>query len=132
MSIDGQLQNVFHYDLLISLSKVKLGFMFMKHYAHNRCEPSIEVIMKMGSNGGPFFVLFLCVCFCVVFFCFLFCLFFFVLFFLFCFFIFFWGGGGGQGGCERERRIEVIVKIKKKNRGRGQVRVDVNEELKFL
>ena len=62
-----------------------------------------------------------------------------------------WGGGGGsgrgQGGCER--RIEVFVKIPKKNfggegvggggrgvsgRGRvgGGVRVDVNEELKFL
>ena len=26
--------------------------MFMKHYAPNRCEPSIEVFMKMGSNGG--------------------------------------------------------------------------------
>ena len=51
--------------------------------------------------------------------------------------------GGGQGGCER--RIEVFVKIKKINifwggragvgsRGRvgGGVRVDVNEELKFL
>ena len=24
----------------------------MKHYAPNRCEPSFEVIMKMGSNGG--------------------------------------------------------------------------------
>ena len=63
------------------------------------------------------------------------------------------GGGGGQGGYER--RIEVFVKIKKKKkfclgggggggvRGRGRVggsgegsgwrvRVDVNEELKFL
>ena len=58
------------------------------------------------------------------------------------------GGGGGQGGCER--RIEVFGKIQKKNflggggvrwggggwvggsgLGRG-VRVDVNEELKFL
>ena len=48
-------------------------------------------------------------------------------------------GGGGQGGCER--RIEVFVKIQKKKigggggRGRGRVwgvRVDVNEELKFL
>ena len=41
------------------------------------------------------------------------------------------GGGGGQGGCER--RIEVFVKIQKKIIffGRG-VRVDVNEELKFL
>ena len=48
------------------------------------------------------------------------------------------GGGGRQGGCER--RIEVFVKIQKKiggggGRGRGRVwgvRVDVNEELKFL
>ena len=60
------------------------------------------------------------------------------------------GGGSerGQGGCER--RIEVFLKIQKKNffkgggrggggsrgvsgRGRGGgVRVDVNEELKFL
>ena len=49
-------------------------------------------------------------------------------------------GWGGQGGCER--RTEVFVKIKKKyffffqgggGRGRvGGVRVDVNEELKFL
>ena len=45
---------------------------------------------------------------------------------------------GGQGGCER--RIEVFVKIqKKKIFGGGSVggsgwgvRVDVNEELKFL
>ena len=62
-----------------------------------------------------------------------------------------WGGGGGrgrgQGGCER--RIEVFVKIQKKKilgggsvgggvggggggGGGGGVRVDVNEELKFL
>ena len=76
--------------------KVKLELMFMKHYAPNRCEPSIEVIMKMGvqweegwvGRGGS-------------------------------------GFEGCQGGCERERRIEVIVKIKKKNRGRGgQVRMD--------
>ena len=57
------------------------------------------------------------------------------------------GGGGrgrGQGGCEQ--RIEVFVKIQKKNffggggsggqwEGSGLgggVRVDVNEELKFL
>ena len=45
-------------------------------------------------------------------------------------------GWGGQGGCER--RIEVFVKIQKKKiggglgGGRGGVRVDVNEELKFL
>ena len=62
------------------------------------------------------------------------------------------GGGGGvegrvglgvQGGCER--RMEVFVKIQKKKKsgggsgggtvgggGGGGVRVDVNEELKFL
>ena len=40
---------------------------------------------------------------------------------------------GCQGGCERERRIEVIVSIKKIGGvGSGQVRVDVNEEFKFL
>ena len=46
--------------------------------------------------------------------------------------------GGGQDGCER--RIEVFVKIQKKNLGGGGggggrvggVRMDVNEELKFL
>ena len=58
---------------------------------------------------------------------------------------FFFGGGGrgrGQGGCER--RIEVFVKIFFWGGGRrgvggsvggvglGGVRVDVNEELKFL
>ena len=50
-----------------------------------------------------------------------------------------WGGGGGQVGCER--KIAVFVKIQKKNlggggvrggSGGGGVRVDVNEELKFL
>ena len=46
------------------------------------------------------------------------------------------GLGGSQGGCER--RIEVFVKIQKKKLflgGGGSgwgVRVDVNEELKFL
>ena len=46
-------------------------------------------------------------------------------------------GLGGQGGCEL--RIEVFVKIQKKNFWGGGgggvgggVRVDVNEELKFL
>ena len=61
--------------------------MFMKHYAPNRFEPSIEVIMKMGvqwGGGSGFFF----------------------------FFFFFFGGGGCQGRCERERRILVIVKIK--------------------
>ena len=53
-----------------------------------------------------------------------------------------WGGGGrvgGQSGCER--KIEIFVKIQKKNFWGGGgggggvgggVRVDVNEELKFL
>ena len=59
---------------------------------------------------------------------------------------FFWGGWGGVGGgigvggqSGRERRIEVFVKIQKKiffflgGGGSGWgVRVDVNEELKFL
>ena len=48
------------------------------------------------------------------------------------------GGWGGQGGCEQ--RIEVFAKIQKKiffflgggGGGGGGVRVDVNEELKFL
>ena len=50
-------------------------------------------------------------------------------------------GGGGQGGCGR--RIEVFVKIQKTNGSEGGVRgggggsgwgvrVDLNEELKFL
>ena len=44
--------------------------------------------------------------------------------------------GGGQGRCEQ--RSEVFVKIKKKNVmggggfRLGGIRVDVNEELKFL
>ena len=50
-----------------------------------------------------------------------------------------WVGLGGQSGCER--RSEVFVKIQKKKLGGegvggggggGGVRVDVNEELKFL
>ena len=59
-------------------------------------------------------------------------------------FFFFWGGGGGgggSGGCDR--RIEVCGKIHTKifrvgggregsGGGVGLVRVDVNEELKFL
>ena len=64
-------------------------------------------------------------------------------------FFFFWGGGGrsggGGGGGGREgvggHRVDVnkvFVKIKKKKKigwvglGGGGVRVDVNEELKFL
>ena len=53
-----------------------------------------------------------------------------------------WGGGFGLGGCEQ--RSEAFVKIQKKmffffggggGGGRGEgggVRVDVNEEVKFL
>ena len=33
------------------LRKLKLGFMFMKHYAPNRCEPSIEAL-NFGGGGG--------------------------------------------------------------------------------
>ena len=61
----------------------------------------------------------------------------------------FWGGGGSVGGSGRvggqsgcERRIEIFLKIQKKKFGGGWsvggggvgggVRVDVNEELKFL
>ena len=50
-----------------------------------------------------------------------------------------WGGGGLCGGQDRcERRIEVFVKIQKKKivffffGGGGGVRMDVNEEMKFL
>ena len=102
--------------------------MFMNYYAPNRCEPSIEALN----------------------------------FFFFFFFFFFGGGGGGdQGRCERrsevfvkfqkkkyffffgggrgegrgqgkhEQRSEVFVKIQKKIWREG-VRMDVNEELKFL
>ena len=60
------------------------------------------------------------------------------------YFFFFGGGGGGGGGLGRgqggcESRIEVFWKIQKKKLGGGGgvgsgwgVRVDVNEELKFL
>ena len=30
----------------------KLEFMFIKHYAPNRCEPKIEVIVKMPKKVG--------------------------------------------------------------------------------
>ena len=57
--------------------------MFMKHYAPNRCEPSNEVIMKMGVQWG--------------------CCFFVFFFFLL---LFFFLGGGGVGGV----RVDVNVK----------------------
>ena len=82
----------------INENNYELEFMFMKHYAPNRCEPSIEALI-----------------------------FFFDFFFLILFF-FFWGGGGSgrvgvggqgvsvgggvQGRCEL--RSEVFVKIQKK------------------
>ena len=31
---------------------MKLEFMFMKHYAPNRCEPSIEALNNSGGGGG--------------------------------------------------------------------------------
>ena len=45
----------------------KLEFMFMKHYAPDRCEPRIVVIAKMKEKKFVFF------------------------------FFFFFGGGGGSG-----------------------------------
>ena len=113
-------------------SKVQLELMFMKHYAPNRClyikvaklrtgvgsaemshlqNCSLKIYLKraLGGGGGRF-----------------------------------GGGGGGQDGCER-RIKKKFVKIQKKNWGGGGgrvrggglvggggVRVDVNEELKFL
>ena len=82
--------------------------MFMKHYAPNRCEPSIEALNSRGEGGGQgrceqrseVFVKFQNICF---------------FFFFFCFF--FGGGGGGQNRCER--RSEVFVKLKKNSRGGG-------------
>ena len=118
----------------------ELEFMFMKHYAPNRCEPSIEALIFIFGGGGggvradvngEVFVKFLN-------------------FFFFYFFFFFLGGGGGHvrgggGGRGRcERRSEVFVRIqKKKLGGSGErseevfvvwwgFRVDVNEELKGL
>ena len=51
-----------------------------------------------------------------------------------------WGsgwGGGGQGRCEQRSEVFVKIQKKKKNPGGGVglgggVRMDVNEELKFL
>ena len=113
-------------------------YMFMKPYAPNRCEPSIEALNFLfiffwrGDQGrcerrSEVFVK--------------------IQFF---FFLFFLGGGGsggrvgGQGRCEQ--RSEVFVKINKKmggvrSGGGGRVgrgvwlggfRMDVNEELTFL
>ena len=55
--------------------------MFMKHYAPNRCEPSIEALnFFWGEQGGGR------------------CERRRVFFFFFFFFFFFWGGGGGGSG----------------------------------
>ena len=92
----------------------KLEFMFMKHYAPNRCEPSIEFRTGLGGQGR-------CEQRSEVF----------VKIQKKKIFFFFggggeWvrsgrgggGGGGSQGGCKQ--RIEVFVKIqKKKNWGGG-------------
>ena len=41
------------YEPLAQVSlKVKLEFMFMKHYAPNRCEPSIEALNFFWGEGG--------------------------------------------------------------------------------
>ena len=77
--------------------------MFMKHYAPNRCQPSIEALNFRGEGDqgrcerrSEVFVKFM---------------FFFVV-------VFFWGeGGGGHGRCEQ--RSEVFVKIQKKILGGG-------------
>ena len=39
---------------ILCIKKKELEVIFMKHYAPNRCEPSIEVIMKIGVqwDGG--------------------------------------------------------------------------------
>ena len=86
-------------------------FMFMKYYAPNRCEPSIEAL-NFGGGGdqgryerrSEVFVKFQKK---NIYF-FLFFIFFFIYLF---FFFFFWGGGGGSG---------------------PGVRVDVNGEVKVL
>ena len=101
----------------ILYNESQLELMFMKHYAPNRCLyiKVAKLRTGVGRGGGR------------------------------------WGGGGGvgvglggQSGCEL--RIEVFVKIQKKKLGGGGggsvwgggggvgggVRVDVNEELKFL
>ena len=39
------------------------------------------------------------------------------------------GGSGGQGGCERKKKNWLVSRV---GLGGGGVRVDVNEELKFL
>ena len=80
--------------------------MFMKHYAPNRCEPSIEVIMKLGvqwgrrgSGGGR-------------------------------------GGGQGGCERRSEVIVKIQKQFRGGGRedlvGGGVVRVDVNEELKLL
>ena len=81
--------------------------MFMKHYAPNRCEPSIEVIMQMGVQWVGFGFWGGCQGGCererrievIV--------------------KIKKNGGGGSGQGEYERRFEVFVKMQKKNRGGG-------------
>ena len=63
--------------------------MFMKHYAPNRCEPSIEALNFRGGGGGGF-----------------------VKFQKKIYFIFFLGGGGGWGGRVRGVRVDVNGEVK--------------------
>ena len=80
--------------------------MLMKHYAPNRCEPSIEVIMKMGVSGFLGASGWKCRI-----------------------------GGGGGGGCERRIKVFVKIPPKNSGRGGGAgggVRVDVNGEVTVL
>ena len=92
--------------------------MFMKHYAPNRCEPSIEALNFRGRG-----TLGRCERRSEVFVKFIF------------FFFFFGGGGSGQGGgvmVDVNREVNFLSKFKKKMLGGGGgVRMDVNEELKF-
>ena len=96
--------------------------MFMKHYAPNRCEPSIEALnfRERGDQGRLNIYLFS--------------------FFFSFFFFFFWGGGGG----EVRMNVNEELKFLKKNQEffflffffffffwGGGVRVDVNREVKF-
>ena len=40
------------YDYPGNCEPNKLEFMFMKHYAPNRCEPSIKALNFRGGGGG--------------------------------------------------------------------------------
>ena len=103
--------------------------MFMKHYAPNRCEPSIEALNFRGRGDqgrcGRRSEVFVKIIIIIIF---------------LSFFLFFFGGGGGEGG-RCGRRSEVFVKIiiiiiflffLGGGGGGVGVIVDVNREVKFL